>query len=131
MALIYTLCTYVTDVHLGFHVEPLTSGEGLSLTLLSALGCFPPTGLPCLASIKEEVPSLTAMSYTMAGWYPSRLALHFLKGNGGGVDGGRKWWGGNERRGGRGNWSRSKIKFTHERVLCHHQGLHLPCVCPT
>ena len=31
------------------------------------VGPFPPTGLPCLALIVEEVPSLTTTWYAMAG----------------------------------------------------------------
>ena len=46
--------SYVADVHLSLHVG---SSQQQSLNVLPACGSVPLTGLPCLASVGEDVPS--------------------------------------------------------------------------
>jgi hypothetical protein len=53
-----------------------------------------PLGLPCLASMGEDAPSLTATWCARAGWYPWETCL-FLKRNGGGMRR-TEWKGGRE-----------------------------------
>ena len=51
-------CIYVADMHLGLHESPSTTRAG---TVLDPVNCLPvdpiPTGLSCLASVEEDVPS--------------------------------------------------------------------------
>lgn len=63
---------------------------GVSLTLLPALGTlFLLLGCPNPALTLGFVPSLIVTCYTMFDWYLLE-GCSFLKGNGGGVDGGRE-----------------------------------------
>lgn len=60
MAWVQAICTYVTVVQLGLHVGPLVAGTvAVSASVACLWVCFPLTGLPCVASIQENVPSLT------------------------------------------------------------------------
>jgi hypothetical protein len=57
----FALCTYVTDVQLGLHVELLKQKQGLPLTTLPAFGTLSKqkTGLHCLVGIlPSPTPSL-------------------------------------------------------------------------
>lgn len=49
--------TYVTYIQLSFHVDPPTTGVGVVYSCCKPLDSFPLTGLPCLATIEENVPS--------------------------------------------------------------------------
>ena len=49
---------------------------------------FLPTGMPLLALLGEDAPSLTATGYAKVGWYPQETTC-FLKRKGGGMDGGK------------------------------------------
>lgn len=52
-------CTYVADVQRGLHVNPQTTGVGAIPESVACLLVDPIllTGLPCLTSVGEEVPS--------------------------------------------------------------------------
>ena len=50
-------CIYIAEAQLHPDEGPTTTGEGLSLNLLTACGSCSPTGLPCLASVGEDVHS--------------------------------------------------------------------------
>ena len=52
-------CTYVTYVQLGLHVGSEQLEWSLSQTCCLFVGYIPLSVLPCVASVEEEVPSLT------------------------------------------------------------------------
>lgn len=50
--------TYVADVQLGLHAgHPITRAGGFPDSFAYLWILYPPTGLPCLTSLEEDVPS--------------------------------------------------------------------------